>query len=44
MMYFNKGKNSNAVVETDEQEMQRRKFSFGLHELDISVGLLDGDI
>jgi len=42
-MSFNKEKKNNAVVETHEKEMQRRKFSFGLYEFDISLGLVDGD-
>ena len=30
--------------ETHEKEMQRKKFSFGLYEFDISLGFVDGDI
>lgn len=41
MIYFSKEKN-NTVVETDEKEVKRKKFTFGPHEFDISVGLLDG--
>ena len=43
-MSFNKEKkNNNAVVETHEKETQRKKFSFGLYEFDISLRLVDGD-